>query len=349
MTARQTLPLLLVLAFLAGCQSLGPTNLTRDRSAYGEAIATSWREQMLLNVVKVRYLDTPVYLDISSVISSYSLDGEMNLSGNLRPRVDENRGPALGVRGSYSESPTVSYVPLAGERLVNTLLRPIPPETVFGLIMGGARADFLLRATCQTINGIHNASTSVAKRKRTDSRFDELRESLSRIANAGALSLRFEKKADRNEAWLGFHPHEDLVEDVQRVRTLLALDPALDEYRLIFGAGRHAPNEIAVLTRSLQSLTGDLASGVEVPAEDIADGRAADTPTDAGKSRLMRVNSGFERPVDAHVSVRYRDRWFWIDDRDRDSKRTFMFLLMFTALVESGTVPQGPLLTIPAR
>jgi hypothetical protein len=345
---KPSLPFLLFSVFLAGCQSLGPGSLTRDRSAYGEAIATSWREQMLLNVIKVRYHDTPVYLDISSVISSYTLDGEASLAGNLQPRVADNRGATLGLTGRYAESPTVSYVPLAGERLVNTLLRPIPPETVFGLIMGGARADFLLRATCQTINGIHNDSTSVAKRKRADPRFDELRERISRIAGAGALSLRLEKNGERNEAWLGFHAHEELSEDILRIKELLGLDPKLDEYRLIFGAGRHAPDEIAVLTRSLQSLTGDLAAGVEVPAEDIAEGRATAAP-DAGNSRLMRVRSGRERPADALVAVRYRDRWFWIDDRDRDSKRTFMFLLMFTALVESGTVPQGPLLTIPAR
>ena len=344
------LPAMLTLTFvIPGCQSLGPVQLPRDRSAYGEAIAASWREQMLLNVIKLRYHDTPVYLDISSVISSYSLEGELSLGGTVYPRAPESSSRTLGARGFYSESPTVSYVPLAGERLVNTLLRPIPPQTVFGLVMGGARADFLLRATVQSINGIQNESTSVARRKRSDPRFDQLRESLSRIADAGALSLRLESKGERSEAWLGFHEHEELSDDILRVKTLLRLDPALEEYRLIFGAGRHAPNEIAVLTRSLQSLTGDLAAGVEVPAEDVDDGRASATPPDAGKNRLLRIRSGIERPADALVAVRYRDRWFWIDDRDRDSKRTFMFLLMFSALVESGTVPQGPLLTIPAR
>lgn len=347
--ARKALPLLLALAFLAGCQSLGPAQLPRDRSAYGEAIAASWREQMLLNVVKLRYHDTPVYLDISSVISSYALEGELSLGATTYPRAAESSSRTLGARGLYSESPTVSYVPLTGERLVNTLLRPIPPETVFGLVIGGARADFLLRATVQAINGIQNESTSVAKRKRSDPRFDQLRENLSRVATLGSLSLRLENNGGRNEAWLGFHAHEELADEVERVKTLLGLDPALEEYRLIFGAGRHAPNEIAVLTRSLQSLTGDLAAGVGVPAEDIAEGRASETSPDAGKSLLMRVHSGSERPADALVAVRYRERWFWIDDRDRDSKRTFMFLLMFTALVESGTVPQGPLLTIPAR
>jgi hypothetical protein len=39
---------------------------------------------MLLNIVKQRYLDVPVYLDIDSVISSYSLA----TTGNIGLTVD---------------------------------------------------------------------------------------------------------------------------------------------------------------------------------------------------------------------------------------------------------------------
>jgi hypothetical protein len=63
----------------------------------------------------------------------------------------------------------------------------------------------------------------------------------------------------------------------------------------------------------------------------------------------MRVQSSSERPADAFATVPYRNLWFWIDDRDLNSKRMFMFLTVFSALAETGTAPQVPLITTPAR
>ena len=42
----------------------------------------SWKRQMLLNLLKVRYTDAPVFLDISSVINSYSLEGASASAAN---------------------------------------------------------------------------------------------------------------------------------------------------------------------------------------------------------------------------------------------------------------------------
>jgi hypothetical protein len=344
--------LLTATVLLAGCQSLGPAQLGPDRSRYGEAIAASWREQMILNVVKVRYLDTPVYLDISSVISSYSRSAELSLSATLQPNLPENNSRGFGATGNYSESPTVSYEPLSGERLTNTLLRPIPPETVFGLILSGSQAEFLLRATCQSINGIRNSASSVTRGRAGDPRFDELRAAIGRIAQVGALSLRMKKTDDGKESWLGFDNAQEVSSDVARVKTLLGLQADLDEFRLVFGARSQSPTGIAMLTRSLQAVIGDLAAGVELPPEDLAEGRAttlATTEASASADRLLYIHSARERPQGLDLAVRYRDRWFWVDDRDLMSKRTLMFLYMFVALVENGSVPQGPLLTIPAR
>ncbi|MCP4578370.1 MAG: hypothetical protein GY846_19025 [Deltaproteobacteria bacterium] len=71
-----------VLLFLAGCGSIGPGNVTRDRFGYTDAIAESWKKQMLLNMVKMRYVDVPVFLDIATIINQYSLEGEVELGLN---------------------------------------------------------------------------------------------------------------------------------------------------------------------------------------------------------------------------------------------------------------------------
>src|ERR1700687_730194 len=75
--------LLLALLGVSGCGSFGPTSVDRDRFDYIQAIATSWKQQTLLNIVKVRYADTPVFLDVSQVIGSYQLQVGASVGGTV--------------------------------------------------------------------------------------------------------------------------------------------------------------------------------------------------------------------------------------------------------------------------
>jgi hypothetical protein len=307
---------------------------------------------MLLNVVKQRYLDMPVYLDVSSVISSYSLATDVSIGATVFPRASDSNSASLGASGSYTESPTISYAPLTGERLVNSLLRPIPPETVFAMLSGGRRADFLLRATVRSINGIYSTSTMSPAARREDPRFARLIEAIGRIEQAGALGLRIEKRTDQAVTFVAFDRDvdPDAEADIRLVKDILGLDRKRDEFRLVFGSSRR-PDEIAVATRSIQQVLGELATGVDVPEQDLAEGCATArgrAPVE-GVTALMRIRSGNERPADAFAAVQYRNRWFWVDDRDLNSKRMFVFLMMFMSLTESGALPQAPLLTIPVR
>ena len=62
----------------------------------------------------------------------------------------------------------------------------------------------------------------------------------------------------------------------------------------------------------------------------------------------MRVHHSKEKPDYAFTAVRYRDYWYWVDDRDFKSKRTFAFLMILFSLTETGGKEGLPLVTIPA-
>lgn len=102
----------------------------------------------------------------------------------------------------------------------------------------------------------------------------------------------------------------------------------------------------------MQEILTELAAGVEVPAEDLAEHRATEIPilsADALSRPLMHVHSTVEHPIDDYAAVFYRGRWFWVDDRDLRSKRVFLFLMIFSALSETRAVPQLPIVTIPTN
>jgi hypothetical protein len=355
MRARLRLLLVAVVA-LAGCQSIGTGSVQRDRIGYADAIGKSWKEQTLLNIVKLRYLDTPVFLEVSSVISSYELASQVNLASNVFPNASAGNNQTLGATGTYTDKPTISYTPITGERYLNGLLRPIPPQAIFAMIESGHPADYILRVTVRAINGINNYSAAQPRSRTADPAFQKVIDAFRRIQQVGALSVRVEKRDENETTYLEFNRNsgERAEKDIRFLKDALGLNPDKDEFLLVFGSLHRNRDQIALLTRSLQEILTELSAGVEVTERELAEGRATpipppDTATGLRNAPLIRIRSGSEFPADAFAAVRYRDRWFWIDDRDLDSKRLMMFLMVFSSLAETGTAPQIPLITIPAR
>ena len=105
---------------LAGCTSIGTPSITRDRFDYNIAIAESWKSQMLLNIVKLRYADPLVFMDVSSVINQVGVQNTFNLSagwsfppsGNSQSIGGTTTGvknrPSLTRRSAGKSSPGVS-------------------------------------------------------------------------------------------------------------------------------------------------------------------------------------------------------------------------------------------------
>jgi hypothetical protein len=66
-------PWLVALALTAaGCASSGPGVIPRDRVNSQEALSGSSKTQTLLNVVRIRYADPPLFLEVASIVNSYA-------------------------------------------------------------------------------------------------------------------------------------------------------------------------------------------------------------------------------------------------------------------------------------
>ena len=351
----RSIVVLAVASLLAGCASIGPAGVQRDRPDYSSSMASSWKEQMLLNIVKFRYFDPPVFLDVSSVVSTQELQTQADASARVFPHLLTNVSGAqnyynFDLQGRYTDRPTVSYTPVTGERFINSLLRPISPQTIFTMIEAGHDASFILGLAVRGINGIYNSSYSPARERREDPAFNQVRNAIRRIQQAGAIGMRTVPSAKGTAAWVSFRPGAGVDREIRFVKTMLRIAAPRDEFLLIFGS-RHKRNEIAVLTRSMQEILTELAAGVDVPGEDVADGRATPSrvPADAEAYPLIHIHSSNAPPTGAYTVAHYRDLYFWVDDRDLRSKRVFMFLMIMSALTETRAVPQVPIVTIPTN
>jgi hypothetical protein len=145
----------------------------------------------------------------------------------------------------------------------------------------------------------------------------------------------------------------ETLQDIAELRELLDLDPATDEFRLVYGATAGSRQEIAVQTRSLIHILQIMAGYVDVPAEDIEEGRATPGVASNGAARpgigKARIRCSAMRPADTFAAVEYQDHWFWVDNCDLPTKRSFSLMMLIFTLADTSDRESLPLLTIPTR
>ncbi len=363
-------PVLLgMLSVLAACGPIGPAHLQNDQLEYSRALGETQKREMLLNIVRLRYADPPTFLDTTQVIAGYSLT--RSVSGGFYAYPATAVSNYLSGSGSLTsgESPTFTYQPVTGEQYAENIVRPISPTVIMPLSLGGLPIDVLLRLTAQSIDGLSNVRGLGAGPFGGGSvRFYLLLHDLRQLQLAGAMTIRItndtpqdSKNPDAKKesgsgggaehAYLVLSATSDsnLLAIQAEVRRLVHLDPQAEEAEIVYGPYPKHPGQVAILTRSMLAMLTQLAYEVEVPEEDIRSGRTPPTIGQVGiDSRPeVAIHSGPDAPDRRYAAIQYNDIWYWIDEKDFQSKLAFTMVQVLSALAATNHAA-GAVVTIPA-
>jgi hypothetical protein len=341
--------LIIIFLLIQSCASIGSKKITRDRFEYSQVLGNSWEKQMLLNIIKVRYVELPIFLDIGQIVSGYSMETSVNVGGTF------SGGAALGslgASGRYTDRPTITYTPLTGERFLEGFLTPIRPVNVFALIQSGYAADLVLELCLDSFNGLYNLSATFDSKRKANPKFFKVTKLMAEIQDYGGIGIKIGTSDDGESNFVLFFRNTDLEETVKakaaEVRSLLGIPLDQKEFNLIYAPTRGKEGELGVGTRSLYQLLGAMSMGIVIP-EEHKQKNIVPPLTELGLDdhANLHVHSGDEAPEETYVSVKFKDKWFWIADNDWKSKETFSSILFLFTLADSEGKENMPTITIP--
>jgi hypothetical protein len=353
MTRRLFCLISLAIVALGGCASIGPATVRRDQVDYADAVSEAAKRQLLLNLVKLRYGDTPNFVTLSQLVAGYTLEGRLSLAGDFnRDSWVFGHNFDFGVGGTFSDRPTVTYTPLQGSAFAELMLKPISPNSLLAVILAGGSPAVVFGLGVDTINGLNNWSRRPGGYLPERREFNQVVHLMSELNDVGRLQLRFETTPAGVQAYLDTRRRDGQLADPRYAELieLLGLDPSVGRYRIEFGLGNSGRDEITIQTRSLIQTLREIAARIPVPQSDIEDGRTY-APPPALDGSAEQIELGVDHrilpPYDAFVAVRYDDDWFWIPNDDYQAKATFTMLMLLFNLASPGAESGLPVITIP--
>ncbi len=357
--------LVLATALASGCATISGNVLRDNREKFNEIAQITNGEQLLQNIVRLRYANSPYFLEISSVSTSATMGAALAVSGNTAPALPGlSPNIAISPSVSYSQTPSFVFQPLTSEKFARELLRPVDLRTLALLRTAGWDLREILLVMVDSINGIPNAPAATQFTSEVipeNTEFRRVVDLLDRLEGSGLIQLGLDSGPPPPD------PRADVVlslqidraaaasPDGQELIRRLALDPAALTYRLAAAAAGGGGKNIAVKPRSVLASMRYLSKGIDMPDADLAAGylpilhKPDGTVFDWGAllSGIFRIRTADTVPPTAYVRIQHQGRWFFIDNADLKSKQTFA--LMETALtLQAGDVPPiSTILTLP--
>lgn len=379
--------LVLAIVGLVSCSSIGPKEVHLDRAAYDDVVRQTDFQQLLTNIVRLRYLEPTSYLKVTSLTASYSLSNSFRASPSWSATRNTGGGnpSSLAVEGSlglspsisFTDSPTISYVPIDSADSVTILQTPVN-FTDLGLLFSGGIEDMELyaRLIFNRVGSLDNASSLTSPRvvraiqykqyyKFVDLFVGMLRTGAARIIpatfkNDVFLQLEFKQgMANSPDALslkkiLGVAPKATSIIFAAENMRVLKKGPSGD---LIRSNNNTANNVVIIRTRSIYGIMAYLSHSVQIPESDtniiqhIVDNNSKPISLDPLMQRLMVIYSSDSEPEHAFIKTYVHGHWFYIKESDIDSKATFSLMTRLVRLMgglsSQSNQQLAPTLTLP--
>lgn len=358
-TFRYCLPLSIGL-FLTGCNV--PSNVALKgeggRNSYNVSLQTTSNEQLLLNLVRLRYCDTPYFLNVNNVTTQISYGAEAS-TRFLFPGQNERNPTSVGGSFNWRTQPTVIYSPLEGKAFAELLLQPLDLTILQQMIYSGWDIDRIFRLGIQSFSGMHNAPTASGPFPNDEPEYKDFYEVTKLMRyfqrrNELQIGVKSSNGDGKGTSMQIFFPSGS--DEARHLSFLLGgLDTQKGYYILDMNLGFQSDGEIGVMPRSVLSCMYYLSLGVEIPP--VHEKRQIAIQTQIGDDgtddlgpiikKLISIKSSSYYPKNAYLAVKYKNFWFYIEDNDINSKRTFSLLLSLYNLQAGGVKQMMPILTIP--
>ena len=172
----------------AGC--MGSWAIRGTRIHYNESYSHTATQEMLLNIVRMRYGEAPAFLDLPAVTSL--TEAGLNGVGAQTAPLDGTFGGNFGLK----DEPTLSYQPRSGDNLAESLMQAFTAELLLDVPPGNDTRTFLL-AFIDSINGVRNSPTATSPGSRIIEPNDDYRYAvglIDGIQSRGALRMRVAKR-----------------------------------------------------------------------------------------------------------------------------------------------------------
>lgn len=187
----------LLAACLAASGCVGPAAIRSTRMRYNEVVRSTNDEQLLMNLVRLRYADSPIFVDLPNITSQF----EVAVGGSDPGRNGSQTN--FGIFGMTGrDTPTLSYHPRQGREIAKALLNPLSAD-LLSAVNAGARLDQFLWMTLNDINDVPNAvrATTLAPRVPDDNvLFLRGVKLLAEIDDKGGAEIGFSTSEDAETA-----------------------------------------------------------------------------------------------------------------------------------------------------
>ena len=347
---------LISILFLSACANLGPASLKGERNNYNVAVQRTNDEQLLLNLVRLKYRDTPFFLEVSSVASQFTMKTDATINAEL-PDTGLNIF-TFGGGASYQERPTVTYSPLRGDKFIKHVLSPVPLKTISLLYHSGWSIERILRLSLQKMGSHKNAPGASGPTPEHPPQFEgfvQVVKLFRFMQNRGVLEVALDSSQGTSRLILQIADEAKDWPEVRKLSGYLGNPPGQMRYILSNHKTANEPGQIPIVTRSLLGIMFYLSQAVESPEAHRKSGKVTITRYESGEEfdwskvtgDLLRVRSQFNIPDTASVAIYYRDYWFYVDDSNLSSKSTFSLLTQIFALQAGDIKDVSPMLTLP--